>query len=118
VLIANYRYRQGSLFCSKQCARKWLGDQYGFERYPEHKWRKRKYNWDAVWKAHIETGYGYKKLSKQLGIPSATIASILRRYYHKMKLNEYRVLMHPNCSPNQWLQSISQRLLCGQRQTV
>jgi len=44
VLIANYKRCQGFLFCSKQCAGKWLSDQYGFERYPEHKWRKRKYD--------------------------------------------------------------------------
>ena len=44
VLIANYKRCQGFLFCSKQCSGKWLSDQYGFERYPEHKWRKRKYD--------------------------------------------------------------------------
>jgi len=88
VLIANYRRRQGFLFCSKQCTGKWLRDQYGFERYPEHKGRKRAYDWDAIWKLHKETGYGYKQLSKQLDIPSATIASILHRYHKKVKLNE------------------------------
>ena len=87
VLIANYRHRQGFLFCSKQCTGKWLRDQYGFERYPEHKGRKRKYDWDAIWKLHKETGYGYKQLSKQLDIPSATIASILNRYCQKMNIS-------------------------------
>ena len=88
VLIANYKRCQGFLFCSKQCSGKWLSDQYGFERYPEHKWRKRKYDWDAIWKLHKETDYGHKNLSKQLDIPTATIASILHRYRQKMKLNE------------------------------
>lgn len=84
-LIANYKHRQGCLFCSKQCAGKWLRDQYGFERYPEHRGLKRKYDWEAIWKLHKETGYGHKQLSKQLDIPTATIASILHRYRQKMK---------------------------------
>ena len=88
VLIANYRHRQGFLFCSKRCTGNWLRDQYGFERYPKHKGQKRKYDWDLIWKLHNETGYGHKKLSKQLDIPSAAIASILHRYRQKMKLNE------------------------------
>jgi hypothetical protein len=88
ILLANYRHCKGFLFCSKQCTGNWLREQYGFERYPEHKGRKRKYNWDAVWKAHIETGYGHKQLSKLLGIPSATIASILYRYRQKIESYE------------------------------
>ena len=48
---------------------------------------KRKYDWDAIWKLHKETGYGHKQLSKQLDIPLATIASRLHRYCQKMNIS-------------------------------
>jgi hypothetical protein len=48
-------------------------EQYGFHT-------PRKYNWDAVWKSHLETGYGASRLSKLLNIPVNRISAILNHY--------------------------------------
>ena len=81
-LLANYRDHSDTLFCSRNCQSRWIGEHYGFKSYPNHSGSmvKRKYNWEEVWKRHLETGYGAVKLSRQLGIPETSVAYILFRY--------------------------------------
>ena len=43
----------------------------------------RKYNWDEVWKRHLETGYDAWRLSKLFNIPVSTISVILNHYKKK-----------------------------------
>ena len=80
--LAAYRDHGDTIFCSRNCQSKWIGERYGFRSYPDHSGpgAKRKHNWDKVWRTHLETGYGCVKLSRQLGIPKTTIAYILFRY--------------------------------------
>jgi len=80
--LYNYRDHNGTIFCSRNCQSKWIGEHYGFKSYPNHSGpgAKRKHNWDDVWKRHIETGDGPVKLSRQLGIPKTTVAYILFRH--------------------------------------
>jgi transcription elongation factor Elf1 len=81
-LLANYRDHSDTVFCSRNCQSRWIGEHYGFKSYPNHSGSmvKRKYNWEEVWKRHLETGYGAVKLSRQLGIPETSVAYILFRY--------------------------------------
>jgi hypothetical protein len=83
--LANYRDHSSTLFCSRNCQSRWIGEHYGFKSDPNHSCPgvKRKYNWEAVWKMHFETGYGAVKLSRQLGIPETSVAYILFRYPKK-----------------------------------
>ena len=81
--LTDYLHHSDALFCSKECRSKWLVEQYGFQRYPHHMARVchiRKYNWDDVWKRHLETGYGASRLSKELNIPISTITAILNHF--------------------------------------
>ena len=77
--LANYRDHSSTLFCSRNCQSRWIGEHYGFKSYPNHSGSmvKRKYNWEEVWRRHLETGYGAVKLSRQLGIPETSVAYIL-----------------------------------------
>lgn len=34
--LTNYRHHSNALFCSKDCANKWFGEEYGFKRFPNH----------------------------------------------------------------------------------
>ena len=79
--LANYRDHSSTLFCSRNCQSRWIGEHYGFKSDPNHSSPgvKRKHNWEEVWKRHLETGYGAVKLSRQLGIPETTVAYILFR---------------------------------------
>ena len=81
-LLANYRDHSDTIFCSRNCQSKWIGEYYGFKSYPNHSGPgvKRKHNWEDVWKRHLETGYGAVKLSRQLNIPKTSVAYILFRY--------------------------------------
>jgi transcriptional regulator with XRE-family HTH domain len=72
------RRKVQSFFCSRHCYGVYLARHHGFGT-PGHispKW-KRKWDWDMVWLRHLETGYGAPRLSRQLGIPEATIGMIL-----------------------------------------
>ncbi len=62
-------------FCSRRCMGKWSGAQYGFRVHQKN----RKWDWGMVWQRHLETGYGARRLSRQLGIPESTISEILHR---------------------------------------
>lgn len=75
LLADNHRRNSNVLFCSKECRNKWLVEQYGFHS-------PRKYDWDEIWKRHLETGYGALRLSKLLNIPVHRISFILN-YYKK-----------------------------------
>jgi transcription elongation factor Elf1 len=35
--LKNYRHHGNSVFCSKQCAAKWIGTHHGFKRFPNHR---------------------------------------------------------------------------------
>jgi len=87
-LLHNYRTHNRSLFCSKDCAGKWIGEHYGFKSFPNHVGQcvKRKYDWDEIWKRHLETGYSGVELSKRLGIPETTVSYILS-HYNKPRTN-------------------------------
>jgi hypothetical protein len=73
LLTDSRRGHTNAFFCSKECRNQWLVEQYGFHT-------PRKYNWDGVWKSHLETGYGALRLSKLLNIPVTTISAILNHY--------------------------------------
>ena len=81
-LLASYHHNQVNIFCSKYCQGKWAGEHYGFKAHVNlaNLGRVRKYNWDDIWKTHLETRYGAPRLSRKLGIPESTIAAILRHY--------------------------------------
>ena len=55
-------------------------------QFPNYKPRPRqagtgyKHNWLAIWEAHLETGFGGRRLSRLLSIPEQTIANVLRYY--------------------------------------
>jgi hypothetical protein len=95
--MANYRHHNIALFCSPLCTGRWIQEQWGFNRYPEHAGRNRKYDWDEVWKSHLETGYGGRRLSKKLNIPLGTIASILRNYRQNTRIYQPEA---PICGTN------------------
>ena len=80
--LANYRNHSNSLFCSRDCQSKWIGEHCGFKSRPNRSVRgvQREHNWDDVWRSHIENGYGPLKLSRQLDIPASTVAYILSHY--------------------------------------
>ena len=88
-LLTNYRHYSNTLFCSRDCSSKWWAENYGFKSYPDHISSKhlRKYNWDDIWKMHLETDNGALRLSKQLNISRSTIADVLR-YYRKQQAND------------------------------
>ena len=67
-------------FCSQKCLAIWAGKHYGFAAHPENCGsgsRAPKYDYDIVWRKHLETGFGAKKLSRLLNIPVSSISVIL-----------------------------------------
>ena len=66
---------QERIFCSIRCRVKF----YGFRAHPENAGRRRKWDWEQVWKSHQSTGMGSLRLSRLLGIPESTFYAILRK---------------------------------------
>jgi len=82
-LIARTKWNK-HFYCSRVCAGKVIGRTFGFAAHPENAALaryKRKYDYEMVWREHLETGFGSPRLSKRLGIPVSTINGIL----HKMR---------------------------------
>ena len=45
-------------FCGKECRARWRGLHHGFHVHPENCMKTvRKYDYDAIWQKHLETGY-------------------------------------------------------------
>ena len=68
-------------FCSRQCMGSDNGVRYGFKSHPENAFgkRSRKWDWDLIYKTHLNTGYGATKLSRLLGIPEGTVSTVLNK---------------------------------------
>ncbi len=58
-------------FCSRRCLGVWMGKQNR-----GHSNRPRKYDYDKIWTAHIQTGYGAVRLSRLLGIDESRWKSV------------------------------------------
>ena len=51
-------------FCGKECRARWRGLHHGFHVHPENCMTSvRKYDYDAIWQKHLETGYNARQLS-------------------------------------------------------
>ncbi len=74
--------KQKDFYCSHKCAGKYLGKHYGFAVHPENIGASRKYDYEAVWRAQDETGFGCNRLSRLLNIPVGTISNISRKRPH------------------------------------
>lgn len=72
----------GRFFCNRHCLGKYRGLHSGFAAHPEftRRPRQRKYDYDAIWQKHIETGYGAVRLARLLHIPEPSTYAILRTY--------------------------------------
>ena len=70
--------QDANVFCSRKCYGRWFGKHHGFVAH-------RKWDYDLVWKRHLETGFGAPKLSCLLNIPEATIGCILAKCRQKEK---------------------------------
>ena len=68
-----------SQFCGKRCQGLWLAAHHGFPAHPEnrHPCRRRKHDYEAVWRKHLETGLGASGLGRLLGIPQGSVRIIL-----------------------------------------
>lgn len=80
VLTRTARY--DNLYCSRSCMGRVAGTKYGFTAHPENialGSRRRKYDYDAIWATHIQTGLGARKLGRLLEIPAPSVESILRK---------------------------------------
>ena len=85
--LTSPRYK-GHFFHSRLCYGKWFAANYGFkspheteaqrECYTIRRPCRRKWDWDAIWQKHLETGYGNIRLSRMLGIHHRTIENILK----------------------------------------
>ena len=73
------RSNSGMIFCTNKCQGKWIGKNYGFGVYPEHVPHNCKWDYEKVYKARDETGFGATKLGRLLNIPAPTITDILRK---------------------------------------
>ena len=63
-------------FCGKECRARWRGLHYGFHVHPENCMKTvRKYDYDAIWQKHLETGYNARQLS-ELVFPDIPVPSI------------------------------------------
>ena len=84
-VICNTRRSGGDyFFCNNVCQGKYLGTHWGKLPSP-YKGIGYKYDWDMIWKLHLDTGYWSKKLSRLLGIPETTINMILRTIVKRAK---------------------------------
>jgi len=72
------RPRSPARFCSRKCLGSYIGQHYGF---PVHRkiGKKRKWDYDEIWKLEDKTGWGPTKISKTLGIPIPTVSMILKK---------------------------------------
>ena len=69
-------------FCSHKCLGGFMGNNYGFKVHPEnieHHGRKRKWDYDEIYKLRDTTGWGAIKISRLLGIPYPTVYVILQK---------------------------------------
>lgn len=68
-------------FCSKNCQGHWAAEKHGFIAHPENggRGRNKKWDYDKVYQARDETGFGGTKLSRLLSIPESTIYMILAK---------------------------------------
>jgi DNA-binding XRE family transcriptional regulator len=87
--LHNYRDHSQSLFCSKDCAAKWLGEMYGYKSCFNRNGSsgcasKCKWDYDLVWETHINSGNGASQLSRRLRVPRSTIYAILSRCRKKI----------------------------------
>lgn len=64
------RSTSGQIYCSKSCQGKWLAEQHGFQR---------KWDYEKIFQARDDTGFGPRKLSRLLNIPEYAISRILRK---------------------------------------
>jgi len=66
-------------FCSHKCQGKVIGQVYGFAVNPQNARTRhsRKWDYELVYKARDQTGWGGRRLSRMLGIPKPTIEKIL-----------------------------------------
>ena len=69
-------------FCTRRCMGLWLGPRVGFGVHRKG-WGsggvKPQYDYEVVWQAHLDTGEGYRRLSRRLKIPESTMNFILRK---------------------------------------
>lgn len=67
------RNKSGFMYCSKKCYGVWFGKNYGRRKIPgDTKW-----DYEKIYKARDETGFGAVRLSRLLKIPQGTISVIL-----------------------------------------
>ena len=74
-------------FCGKECRARWRGLHYGFHVHPENCMKTvRKYDYDAIWQKHLETGYNARQLSELVfpDIPVPSIYAILVKMRKKL----------------------------------
>lgn len=76
--------KSGQIYCSKKCQGSWLAENYGFGAFPEHAGKRKTWDYEKIYRAQDETGFGSPRLSRLLKIPEGTIAQIL----HKRKLQK------------------------------
>lgn len=67
-------------FCNRRCLGSYAARHYGFIAHPENakKGKKRKYDWDQVIALARETGWGARRIGRQLGISSNHVVTILK----------------------------------------
>lgn len=63
-------------FCSNECKALWMVAHRSSQRGTV---RSRKYDYDMVWKKHLETGFGCSRLGKLLNIDAGAVNNILKR---------------------------------------
>lgn len=76
------RKRSPGRFCSKKCVGAFSGNHYGFKAHPEnitYGGRKRKWDYDEVYKLRDATGWGSVRIGRALGIPFCSVDSILQK---------------------------------------
>lgn len=79
VVVRNIgRKGQKLIMCGKKCFGKRMGRLYGFAVHGKGRRKRNEAVWARVWKAHLTTGFGARRLNRLLNVPVCTISSILR----------------------------------------
>lgn len=79
----NYKH----FFCDRRCLGRWTASHYGFLAHPENCYggkRNKKHDYEAIWQAHLDTGYGAIRLGRLLNMSQTTVSGIL----HAKRLSE------------------------------
>ena len=73
------RNSSGLMYCSKKCYGEWFGNNHGFGTRHLHSHKERKWDYEKIYQARDNTGFGGTRLSRLFGMPTSTCYNILNK---------------------------------------